>query len=83
MFDQQYAILLKPEKFQLYATITSTLFDSIFLNHVCDVTINDALVLDIKRCHDENIDKFKFEDNLMYFEECLYIQEGPMRLHIL
>jgi hypothetical protein len=43
----------------------------------------DPLVLDIKRCSDNNCEKFKSVDNLLYFEERLYILERPTRLRVL
>jgi hypothetical protein len=43
----------------------------------------DPLVLDIKRCFDNNREKFKFVDDLLYFEDRLYILEGPARLQVL
>jgi hypothetical protein len=43
----------------------------------------DLLVFDIKRRSDNSREKFKFEDNLLYFEEHLYIPKGPTRLWIL
>ena len=44
---------------------------------------SDAFVLDIKRRPNDNSDKFKFEEDLLYFEERLYIPEGPTRLRVL
>ena len=43
----------------------------------------DPLVLDIKRHFDNNSEKFKFVNDLLYFEKHLYILEGSKRLWIL
>jgi hypothetical protein len=42
----------------------------------------DPLVLDIKH-FDNNREKFKFVDDVLYFEEHLYKPEGPTRLRVL
>jgi hypothetical protein len=43
----------------------------------------DPLVLNIKRHFENNREKIKFMDDLLYFEECLYIPEGSTRLWVL
>lgn len=46
----------------------------------------DSFVLNIKQQlnnNSEDCNKFKFEDKLLYFEKCLYIPNGPPRLHVL
>jgi hypothetical protein len=43
----------------------------------------DPLVLDIKHRSNNNREKFKFVNNLLYFEECLYILEGSTHLRVL
>jgi hypothetical protein len=43
----------------------------------------DLLVLDIKRRSDNNYEKFKFVDDLLYFEERLYNPEGSVHLRVL
>jgi hypothetical protein len=43
----------------------------------------DPLILDIKCRSDKNREKFKFVDDLFYFEELLYILEGPVCLWVL
>ncbi len=85
-YDQQRTILLKPEQFHLRATAMSVPVDSSFLDQVRTTIATDPLVLDVKRRSIQISDdpsKFKFEDNLLYFEERLYIPEGPLRLRVL
>lgn len=41
------------------------------------------LLLDIKHHLNNNREKFKFVNDILYFEECLYIQEGPTHLYVL
>jgi hypothetical protein len=57
--------------------------DSSFLDQVCATSTMEPLVFDIKRRSDNNCKKFKFVDDLLYFEERLYIPEGPARLRVL
>jgi hypothetical protein len=57
--------------------------DSSFLDQVRVASTMDHLVLDIKRRYNNNREKFKFVDDLLYFEECLYILEGPTQLQVL
>jgi hypothetical protein len=57
--------------------------DSSFLNQVRAASTIDLLVLDIKRCSIINHEKLKFVDDLLYFEERLYILEGPAQLRVL
>jgi len=63
-------------------TITMPL-DSLFIDQVCATLAMDSLNLDIK-CHsNKDRDKFKFVDDLFYFEECLYTLEGSICLGVL
>jgi hypothetical protein len=82
-YEQQRITLLKAEKLHLRATTMSTSVDSSFLDQVRAASTIDPLVLDIKRRFDNNCKKFKFVDNLLYFEERLYILEAPTRLQVL
>jgi hypothetical protein len=65
------------------ATTMSAPVDSSFLDQVPVASTIDPLVLDIKCCFDNNCEKFKFVDDLLYFEEHLYIPKGPTRLRVL
>jgi hypothetical protein len=56
---------------------------SSFLDQIHTISTLDLLVIDIKRRSDNNCEKFKLVDDLLYFEECLYIPEGPARLRVL
>jgi hypothetical protein len=75
--------LLKAEQLCLRVATMSTLVDSSFLDQIHAASILDPLVLDIKRCSNNNCEKFKFVDDLLYFEECLYIPEGLACLRVL
>jgi len=57
--------------------------DSSFLTQVCTTSTLDTLVLDIKHWSHYDDNNYKMMDNLLYFEESLYIPEGPLRLQIL
>ena len=57
--------------------------DSSFLDQVRTASTIDPLILDIKHRSDNNHEKFKFVDDLLFFEERLYILEGPARLQVL
>ena len=76
-YEQQWTTLLKVEQLHLLATTMSTPVDSSFLNQIHIASTMDFLVLDIKCRSDNNHEKFKFVDDLLYFEDCLYILEGP------
>jgi hypothetical protein len=78
-FDQQCTTLLKPEQFRIFAAVVS--FDADFLNQIRVATIEDFVARDIKQ--HSNDDKFKVEGDLLYFEERLYIPQGPARLRVL
>jgi len=56
--------------------------DSSFLEQVLATLAMDHLVLDIQCCYEYAHDKFKFVDDLLYFEEGLYTLEGSRRLEI-
>ena len=45
------------------------------------MTIEDSVALEIKKRADN--DKFKVEGDLLYFEERLYIPNGPTQLRVL
>jgi hypothetical protein len=68
---------LKAKQLRLHVATMSTPVDSSFLDQVCAASTIDPLVLDIKHCSNNNYEKFKFVDNLLYFEERLYIPKGP------
>jgi hypothetical protein len=57
--------------------------ESSFLDQVFAASTMNLLVLDIKRRFDDNREKFKFVDNLLYFEKRLYIPKGPTHLRVL
>jgi hypothetical protein len=57
--------------------------DSSFLDQIHSASTLDPLIRDIKRRSDNNRKKFKFVDDLLYFEERLFIPEGPARLRVL
>jgi len=57
--------------------------DSSFLTQVHTPSTLDPLVLNIKHRSHYDGDNFKMLDNLLYFEERLYIPDGPLRLQIL
>jgi hypothetical protein len=61
----------------------SFLVDSSFLDQIRAASTMDPIVLDIKRCSNNNREKFKFVDDVLYFEEHLYKPEGPTRLRVL
>jgi hypothetical protein len=82
-YEQQQTTLLKAEQLRLRAATMSTPVDSSFLDQVCVASTMDPLVLNIKCRSDNNCEKFKFVDDLLYFEERLYIPEGPARLRVL
>jgi hypothetical protein len=79
-YEQQRTTLLKVEQLSLRIATMSTPVDSLFFNEVRAASTMDPLVLDIKRCSDNNCEKFKFVDNLLYFEEQLYILKRSTRL---
>jgi hypothetical protein len=72
-YEQQQTTLLKAEKLRLHTTTMSTLIESSFLDQVRTTSIMDPLILDTKRHSDNHREKFKFVNNLLYFEERLYI----------
>ena len=76
-YEQQRTTLLKTEQ------LRSILVDSSFLDHVCTASTMDPQIFDIKHHSNNNDEIFKFVDNLLYFEEPLYIPEGPTRFQIL
>jgi hypothetical protein len=55
----------------------STPIDLSFLDQVRVVSTMDLLVLDIKRHTDNNREKFKFVDDLLYFEVCFIFRKHP------
>lgn len=52
-----------------------------FLKEVHEASTKDSLVQNEKQYVDK--DKFKIEDNLLYFEARLYISERPLWIHII
>jgi hypothetical protein len=76
-YEQQWTTLLKAKQLRICIAIMSTPMDSSFLDQVHAASTMDLLILDIKHHFDNNCEKFKFVDDLLYFEECLYILEGP------
>jgi hypothetical protein len=82
-YEQQQTTLLKVEQLCLRTETMSTPMDSSFLDQVRTASTMDPLVFDIKRRFDNNREKFKFVDDLFYFEERLYILKGPARLQLL
>ena len=76
-YEQWRTTLLKAELLGLYVAIMSTPIDSSFLNQIYVASYLDLLIVDIKCCSDNNHEKLKFVDDLLYFEEHLYIPEGP------
>jgi hypothetical protein len=83
VYKQQWTTLLKAKQVHLCATTMSTPMDSSFLNQVRAASTMDPLVLDMKCRSDNNHEKLKFVDDLLYSEERLYIPEGPARLRVL
>lgn len=60
--------------------------DLSFFDQVCKASNIDPLVLNIKYLTNnlpKESSKFKYEDNFLFFEECLFIPKGPTCLHIL
>ena len=82
-YDQQQTILLKPKQFHLRATIMSVPMDPSFIDQICTTSSKDKLVLNIKNRPDNNHERFKLVDNLLYFEERLYIPKGLACLQVL
>jgi hypothetical protein len=81
-YEQQRTILLKAEQLRLHTATMSTPVDSSFLDQIRAASTLDPLILDIKRSNN-NREKFKMVDDLLYFEERLYIPEGHARLRVL
>jgi hypothetical protein len=81
-YEQQQTTRLEVEQIRLCAATMSTLVDSSFLDQIRVASTMDPLVLDIKH-FDNNREKFKFVDDVLYFEEHLYKPEGPTRLRVL
>ena len=77
-FDQQCTTLLKPEQFRISDVIE--FIDANFLNQMRTAPIDDSLARDIKQR--DNDDMFKVERDLLYFEDRLYIPQGPARLRV-
>jgi len=74
-YDQQCMILLKPKHFYLCAVgIKLSFFDE-----VRETSCFDTFVLDIKQPPNNDCDKLKSVNNLLYFKERLYILEGHSR----
>jgi hypothetical protein len=76
-YEQQRTTLLKTEQ------LRSTPVDSSFFNQVRTVSSMDPQILNIKHRSNNNDEIFKFIDDLLYFEEPLYIPKGPTRFQIL
>ena len=84
-YDQQRTTLLKPECLCLRTTHISTLVDTTFFEEIRTASAKDLLVLDIQQRQSNNIEEsnhFRVEDNLLYFEERLYVPSGS-RLSVL
>jgi len=82
MIDNKQLQLFKIQEFQFCRVTIVMPIDSLFFNQVCTTLATNPLVFNIQ-CHcDYNCDKFKFMDDLLYFEERKYILEGAMYLHI-
>ena len=82
-YEQQQTTLLKTKQLCLCAATMSTQMDSSFLDQLRAASTIDPLVLDIKHCFDNNREKFRFVDDLLYFEERLYIPKGSAHLWVL
>jgi hypothetical protein len=80
-FDQQYTTLLQPERFRLCATSMALPIDVNFCRDIQIASAEDPLFCRTKQYPDNN--KFKIQDNLLYFEDRVYIPEGPLRLRVL
>jgi len=59
------------------------LIDSSLLDQVHTTLSMDSLDHDIKRYSNEDLDKFKFVNVFLYFEECLYIPNVSPCLKVL
>jgi len=81
-YDQQWTIFLKIEQLQLYATIIAMSIDLSFFDHVRAIRSMDSLILNIKHHSNKDHNKFKFINNILYFEECLYIPIGSLYLKV-
>jgi hypothetical protein len=82
-YEQQRTTFLKAEQLCLRTTTMLTPMDSSFLDQLRATSTIDPLVLDIKRHFDNNCEKFRFVDDLFYFEERFYIPKGPTHLRSL
>jgi len=56
--------------------------NSLFLDQICIASTLDPLILDIKQWPHHDNNTYKLMDNLLYFEECFYVLEGPLRLQV-
>ena len=78
-YDQQRTTLLKSERLCLRTTHVSTPVDTTFLEEIRATSAKDPFVLDIQQRQSNNIEEsshFRVEDNLLYFEERLYVPSG-------
>ena len=69
----------------LRTTHVSTPVDTTFLEEIRAASAKDPFVVDIQQRRSNNIKEsshFRVEDNLLYFEECLYVPNGS-RLSVL
>ncbi|GGV51944.1 hypothetical protein GCM10010495_81720 [Kitasatospora herbaricolor] len=84
-FEQQRTVLLKPEQFHLRAIKSTLTVNSTFLKQIQSSISSDPLVYNIENnsSKSHNPSKFKFKNNLLYFEKRLYIPEKKTRLRIL
>jgi hypothetical protein len=80
-FDQQCTTLLQPERFRLCAMSMALPIDADFHRDIQMASTQDPLFCRTKQ-HPDN-DKFKIQDNLLYFEDRVYIPEGSLRLRVL
>ena len=82
-FDLQCTTLLSPEQLHLRTIAMVTALDPSFIDQVCTASTIDALVFDIKQHPNNKDDRIKLDEDLLYFEERLYIPEVPIQLRIL
>lgn len=82
-YEQQHMTLLKVEQFHLSAATILILVDSSFLDQVREALVMDYLILDIKQHPSKNQKQFKFVNDLLYFEEGLYVLEELVRFCVL
>jgi hypothetical protein len=82
-YEQQWTTILKVEQLCLCSATVSILVNSSFLDQVRIASTMDPPILDIKRHSNNNRERFRIMDDLLYFEEHLYIPERPTCLWVL